>query len=132
MSVADYKFLYVNIECNGRVSDGGVFGRSALGTVLNDAEVNLPPNEKIGDNRLRRYAIVADDAFPLEEHIMKPYPYNSKEKEKKIFNYRLSRARQTIEHAFGILCNRLHILQTTIHLRPEKDKKNYASCLCSS
>lgn len=80
---ADYKFLYVNIGCNGRVSDGGVFGRSASRSMLNDAEVHLPPNEKIGDNRLLPYTIVVDDAFPLEEHIMKPYHYNSKEKEKK-------------------------------------------------
>ena len=29
---ADYKFIYMDIGCNGRVSDGGVFGRSDIQT----------------------------------------------------------------------------------------------------
>ena len=31
---ADYKFLYVDIGCNGRISDGGVFRNSTLSTAL--------------------------------------------------------------------------------------------------
>lgn len=48
---------------------------------------------------------VGDDAFPLLENVMRPYPRRSVtgNYEHQVFNDRLSRARQTVECAFGIL-----------------------------
>ena len=117
---AEYRFLFVEIGRNGRISDGGVFNRCDLRTIVEQAEKYLPPDTIIGNNKCLPYTIIGDDAFPLEKHILKPFPYNSSEKEKKIFNFRLSHARQTVEHAFGILANRFRVLQSKIHLRPQK------------
>lgn len=39
---ADYNFLYANVGCQGRISDGGVFSNSALCRMLNDDALNLP------------------------------------------------------------------------------------------
>lgn len=39
---ADYNFLYANVGCQGRISDGGVFNNSALCRLLNDNELNIP------------------------------------------------------------------------------------------
>ena len=71
---ADYKFLYVDIGCNGRISDGGVFKNSSLGIALEMKPLNLPSPEPL-PGRLDPipFFIVADDAFPLKENIMKPY-----------------------------------------------------------
>lgn len=87
--------------------------------VIDNSENYFPPAKTIGENRLLPYVIVADEAFPLQNHIMKPYPFKSPEPEKKIFNWRLSRARHTVEHAFGILSNRFRVFQTTMKQRVE-------------
>lgn len=128
MCSADYKFIFVDIGCNGRISDAGVLNRSDLRTVLNNADKYFPSDKIIGNNRKLPYSIIGDDAFGLENHVLKPYPYNSTEKSKRIFNFRLSHARQTIEHSFGILANRFRVLQTQIYLRPEKVKKIVQVC----
>ena len=39
---ADYKFVCVDIGCNGRVSDGGVLKNSSLNSALEQNTFNLP------------------------------------------------------------------------------------------
>lgn len=56
----DYCFTYIDVGCNGRVSDGGGFRNCSLSTAL---ENNLLPQNNV---------IVADNAFPLKTYIMKP------------------------------------------------------------
>lgn len=68
------------------------------------------------------YVIVADDAFPLQTNIMKPFAFRNQNESERIFNYRLSRARRIIEIVFGIMSARFRILQKNIELGPEKAK----------
>ena len=74
--------------------------------------------------------IVADDAFPLKEYILKPYSQVGLTREKRIFNYRLSCARRIVENGFGILANRFRIFMTPIALAPEKVETIVMAC-CS-
>ena len=116
---ADYKFIYCDVGCNGRISDGGVFGGCSLDEAMQKKTANIPqPQPAPGDERPISYFMVADEAFPLRETILKPYPHRSLEVEKRIYNYRLSRARRVVENAFGILANRFRIFLTPIALPP--------------
>ena len=107
---AEYKFLYIDVGAIGSESDGGVFAKSELAKLLQEHGMNLPPPDKLPntpeDSPPAHYFFVGDDAFPLRHYMMKPYPSLALTHDERIFNYRLSRARRTVENAFGILANR--------------------------
>lgn len=65
------------------------------------------------------HIFVADAAFPLQEHMMRPFPdtYTKNIMEPRMFNYRLSRARQTIECVFGILAARFRVYNRPIEAK---------------
>ena len=130
---ANYKFLYVDIGCNGRVSDGGVFKNCSLWKALENKELNIPIPRPLPGGRATApipFMIVADDAFPLKSNIMKPYGQANLGVKNRIFNYRLSRARRVVENAFGILANRFRVFMTGICLDPQKVQVIAMAC-CS-
>ncbi|KAL1492534.1 hypothetical protein ABEB36_010774 [Hypothenemus hampei] len=130
MCDAAYKFTYYNVGINGRISDGGVFRESNLRKALDDGSLNLPPNQALpGRTSEIPFVLIADDAFPLTDRIMKPYPNRGLTDSQKIFNYRLCRARRMIENSFGILANRFRILLNPINLSPDKVEQISLACL---
>ena len=60
--------------------------------------------------------------------MLKPYSQNGFTPERRIFNYRLSRARRVVENAFGILANRFLVFMTPINLAPEKVEITTLAC----
>ena len=126
---ADYKFLYVDVGANGRISDGGVFKGCSLEHSLENNTANFPPPTSFpGDDRPASHFIAADEAFGLKEYLIKPYPHRNLESAQIIFNYRLSRARRVVENAFGILANRFRVFFTHIALEPAKVEKIVLAC----
>lgn len=118
---ADYKFTFVDVGSNGRISDGGVFRESCLQAALDNNSLGIPPATCLPErNTPVPYVIVADEAFPLKENLMKPFPAKSLDDASRVFNYRLSRARRVSENAFGILVPKFQIFQSTIPLEPKK------------
>ena len=126
----DYKILYHDVGCQGRISDGGVWANSKFYEKLQSGLLNLPPArplpkpvdpvwEPIWDVKNVPFVIVCDNAFPLTKHTMKPFPDKGLDDRKRIFNYRLSRFRRVSENAFGIWTNRFRIFRTTIQLPPD-------------
>ena len=127
---SDYRFLWMDVGCNGRISDGGVFAGSTLQQALQQRASMFPdPAPCPGDERPISYYICADDAFPLQENLIKPFSYKEMQYERRIFNYRISRGRRVVENAFGILANRFRVFLTKIALEPNKVVKIVlASC----
>ena len=44
---ADYKFIYTNVGCNGRISDGGVFANPVLFRRLKEQSLNIPDEKPL-------------------------------------------------------------------------------------
>eukprot|EP00794_Sanderia_malayensis_P001940 gene1940-2206_t len=98
---------------------------------MDDKSIGFPISEELGDSCLKcHYHIIGDDAFPLRNDIMKPFPFRQLVHEQQIFNYRLSRARRVVENAFGIMANRFRVLLTKIALEPKKAEKVVLAICC--
>ena len=114
------KFIAIDIGSKGRQSDGGIFRSSKLFTMLENNQLNIPPPTEVPKTLMKApYVLVGDEAYPLLPYIMRPYPKKTLDKAKHIFNYRLSRSRQKVECAFGILTAKWRILLKAIETDPE-------------
>ena len=123
----NYQFLYVNVGCQGRLSDGAVFKNSDLYRGIVSNTFNIPNPRalpKTGDpcwdeNKYPKlpFLIVGYDAFQLPTHMIKPYSGRSLSDEQIVFNYRLSRFRRCSENAFGIWASRFRRIQEKPELK---------------
>lgn len=113
MCDAHYKFTYVDIGSYGRDNDSAVFSRTSLCNALENDTIHVPAKELLGDEQLP-FVVLGDEIFPLKSWLLKPYPGKNLTEPQAVFNYRLSRARRTIENAFGILSSRWRVLRRPI------------------
>lgn len=129
---AKYIFTFVDIGAYGRRSDGGIFKDSLIGQSFENKRMNLPEPEPITSNRQPLpYVLVGDEAFQLTNYLLRPFPGRETLKQDRvIFNYRLSRARRTIENTFGILVSRWRILKRPIICNMEKTMKIVQAVVC--
>lgn len=119
---AKYRFRVIDVGGYGRTSDGGILANSAFGQALQAGTLHLPPDQPLpgGEDRgTQPHVFVADEAFPLRRNLMRPFPGRALPPEKRVFNYRLSRARLVVENAFGILSSQWRIYRRTVELSPE-------------
>lgn len=71
MAIADanYKFLYIDIGCYGRISDGGVFRKCSFSTDIEENSLRFPDKKQLPNRQIRvPHVLVADDAFPPTKH----------------------------------------------------------------
>ena len=73
---ANYDFILVDIGDSGRQSDGSVYANSHLGFCIENKKLSIPACGEIvnGSGVKYPYVFVANDAFGLKPHMMKPYP----------------------------------------------------------
>lgn len=118
---ADLQFTYVSVGEMGSSSDSSVFRRCGLHRLLQNTQLNLPsPSSVRGSNQTFPYAFVGDAAFPLRPEIMTPFSRRGPlTEEESHFNKELSRARISIENAFGVLTARWRIMRKICELQPE-------------
>ena len=75
----NYRFIFVDTGCNGRVSDDEVFSGTPLVVCLRENSLSLfCPVLLLGHKNSVPYVIVANDAFPFQHNMKKSYPHKSK------------------------------------------------------
>ncbi|KAG8173236.1 hypothetical protein JTE90_024650, partial [Oedothorax gibbosus] len=96
---ANYQFVVADVGSKGRFSDGGIFATNALGHHFRNRTLGILEDRSICDGGSPMpHVFVADEAFPLQRHLMRPFPGTQLDDIKRIFNYRLSRARRIVEN----------------------------------
>lgn len=96
MAVADSNLKYVMVDVGGygRQSDGGTLSASSFGKRLDRGVLGLPaPKQLPNSTTIAPHVFVGDEAFQLRSDFLRPYSGRCQEEDKRIFNYRLSRAR---------------------------------------
>lgn len=131
MGIADaqYKLIYADVGCNGRLSDGGVFRKCSFAKAMQQNRLNLPMPKALPNRETPvPYVLVADDAFAMKPNLLKPYSGRNLVGLHRLFNYRLSRARRIIENVFGIMSARFRVMRKPIHLDANKTRKVTLAC----
>jgi len=76
---ADYKLITIDMGSMERCSDGIIFSSSVLVKKLNTLTSQfLPPALLPNFEQLLPYIFVGDEAFPLSNNLMRPYPKKKK------------------------------------------------------
>lgn len=113
------------------MSDGGIWAESTFGSALEEDLVDLPPTRLLpNSNIMFPHFFVGDEAFPLKIYMMRPYPKKDLCDKKRIFNYRLSRARRVIENSFGILTAKWRILRRSLCCSPANAEVIVKATIC--
>ena len=115
----EYECLYADVGSNGRVNDSGIWNKTSLLQGIQDGSVKFPNDKKLPNGEITRYVFLGDDAFALKRFMMKPFPQQGLTGERRIYDYRHSRARRMSENLFGILANRWRIFFTIVNLEPK-------------
>ncbi|XP_072254366.1 uncharacterized protein [Pyxicephalus adspersus] len=113
-----YNFITIDVGPYGSTGCCSIFKKSTLGRKLKEAKMNLPEYKPLpgSSGEPMPYVFVADEAFGLSETILRPYPTRNITPIRKIFNYRLIRARRMIDGAFGILASKWRVFYAPIQL----------------
>ncbi|XP_074537109.1 uncharacterized protein LOC141798997 [Halichoeres trimaculatus] len=115
-------FRVIDVGGYGRTSDGGILANSAFGRALRNGTLQLPADRLLPGAEHRGpqpHVFVGDEAFPLRKNLMRPFPGRTLPRDRRVYNYRLSRARLVVENAFGILASQWRMYWRPMELQPE-------------
>ena len=92
-----------------------------MGYAINQNLLNVPAssNDMSSDGKCCPYVFVVDDTFQMKEYMLKPYPPTDRDIEKRVFDYRLSRACHITKNSFGILAAQFRIFRRPINAQVE-------------
>ena len=63
----DYKFMFIDVECQGRISDGGVYNNSSLGNTIENDLLDLPPRRSLPISEDPEWIHDHETEFPIHD-----------------------------------------------------------------
>ena len=118
----DYRFTYIDIGQCGSNSDRAIFKDSEFGRAFMNDQLDVPdPVHSLIFQQVALYPTVLLLMRLFHSvlcDLMRPFPRGTAclSQDELVFNYRLSRARRTIENAFGILVQHWRIFSRKLNL----------------
>jgi hypothetical protein len=119
---ANYKFFTVDVGSFGKDSDAAVFDNCPLRRALASGKIKLPKEKCLPGSTVKApFVFLGDEAFPLTEYIMRPFPRAQLQQgeESDEFNYRLSRTRMVVQCSFGSIVTKFRLLGKAIETNVE-------------
>lgn len=127
---ARYKFVCIDVGGYGHQADSKTFQFSDLYTLLTTNRLNIPENNELPGTSIKMpHVFIGDEAYPLLNNLMRPYSRACLTEETEYYNLRHSRARKTIECAFGIINAKWRILWKPIETNPS-NADLIIKCIC--
>ncbi|KAG8240304.1 hypothetical protein J437_LFUL014354 [Ladona fulva] len=98
--------------------------------MLQCQRIKLPPPKPLSDKRPHKvpHFLLGDEGFGLCQFLLRPFAGKYLAVSKKIFNYRLTRARRYIECSFGILTNKWRILHRALNVEESLARNIIKTC----
>jgi hypothetical protein len=119
---ADYCFISTDVGAYGASGDCNIFKNSNFCKKLEGNHLNIPASRPLPDEdngTAVPFVIVGDEAFALSQHVLRTYPSRNLDVARRIYNYRLTRARRLVQCAFGVVCNKWRIFYRAIDVCPD-------------
>lgn len=128
---ADYNFLFVDIGSYGKDCDSSILQNTEFWRRLTSDELCIPEARPITPEITLKvpFVFVADNAFSINEHILKDFSNHNLSIKQRVFNYRLHRARRYVECAFGILSNKWRIFHRALNVSKTFSKNIVKACV---
>ena len=128
---AKYCFTFVDIGDYGSLNDASILSETAFGQAFENSPTNLNvPCRALHGTETLPYILIRDDTFPLKPWLMKLFPGKGLSEPEKVYNYRLSRGRRTVENTFGILAAKWRSFRTPIKANVDLVKNIAKAALC--
>lgn len=127
---AEYRFNYVSVGSCGKDCDSSIFKTSTFWKMLTENSLQIPKPCPLheGSEIDVPYVLIGDEGFGLHEHLLRPFGGTHLDRQKRIFNYRLTRARRYVECAFGILANKWRIFHRPLDVREDTAIRIIKAC----
>lgn len=118
---AEYRFIYVNVGSFGKDCDSSIFKTTTFWKMLTEHSLQIPKPSPLheGSQIDVPFVLIGDEAFGLHEHLLMPFGGTHLDRQKLIFNYRLTRARRYAKCAFAILANKWRIFHRPLDVHED-------------
>lgn len=125
---ASLRFTYLDVGDIEIETDLNLFAKSSMGKAILSDNLYFPEDSSLNGEPMTYFFVAGDDTFPLVKRIMKPYGSKEITREERYFNYRLQKASNCIDEAFGLLSARWMSMRGPLICCPDSAKQIATAC----